>query len=743
MSIFPLFLVFFLIFKDLFFRSLVAAPLDTLVGAYYPWLDYKWGTITGVAVKNPIISDVFSYFFHFKHIGVEMLFSGDLPFWNKFVFSGTPFMATYHLNLFHPGNLAFLLPRYYGWNTYIVLSHLLAALGFYLYTRKLTPLIWPRLIGSLTYAFSGLMTTWSEFGTAVWAMAALPYILLSVDQFLAGKSKYLLLLTFSAASLALSGHVQILTYLCLLVPTYALFQTRSVKQLLFLGTAFGLGILVASFQLIPTFLFYQDSIRGLESYASGFNYGLTHPLQLIRLWAADFYGHPSTYNHFSDHYYHEYVNYLGAFTLAFIIPILFRRGTRFWSLVFLSSLFLAISHPISQFLFSVNIPILTFSSASRLFFLTGASAAVLLTMSLSRLDKLSYRLHIFLIIGILLLASGLWLAIVPQTSLVISLRNLVIPGSIMSLTAISLILPRRLLLPLLFLLMAFDMGRFYTKYNPFVPAKFAYPPTPTTQFLTSKTDNFRIVQTSGMMPPNTWAAYGLDSSEGYDPLHLLSYNRFYHLSEGKPYDSKPGRYLQLEDFQSKFLDALNVGYFLVASDSSPTTLNSRIAAEYPLVFQDAHSYVYQNPTARDRAYFVDRVSSFDSQSALIDSLSNATLDPATTAAIVSSSTYSASSSALVKDIVYTGSDIAVTVSTPQDNFLVLADTYAPGWTVTIDAAPAEILSANLAFKAVAVPAGDHRVVFHYLPPGWELGLSIGLISLCLSLSLPLLSHRVY
>lgn len=742
-AFFPVILFFLVVFKDLFLHQLVAAPLDTLVGAYYPWLDYKWGTVTGVAVKNPIISDVFSYFFFLKHIGIETLLSGTLPFWNRFLFSGTPLMATYHLNLFHPFNFVFLLPRYYGWNLYIVLSHFFAALGFYLYTKKFTSSPWPRLMGALVYAFSGLMSTWSEFATAVWAMAALPYILLSIDRVLDHQPKYLFLLSFATLCLTLSGHVQILTYSCLLIPCYILSRARSIKIFFILNITFVAGILLASFQLLPTYMFFKDSIRGLENYAASFNFGLTHPSQLIRLWAADFFGHPSTYNHFSDHYYHEYLNYLGSFTLAFVIPILFRRGTKFWSFVFISSLFLAVSHPISQLIFSLPVPILTFSSASRLYFLTTASSAVLLTISLSRLDSFSHRLRIILCICLLIITSAAWLGLVPSDKLIISLRNLVIPVGLLGSSAILLVSLRRLLLPLLFLLLAFDLGRYYTKYNPFVPAKYAYPSTPITDFLATQSGNFRVVQTPGMMPPNTWGAYGLDSSEGYDPLHLLSYNRFYHLSEGKSYYARPGRYLQLEDFREKFLNALGVTYFLTASDSSPTTINARITKNYPLVFRDFHSYVYKNPAARDRAYFVDRVISFSDEPSLISALSDMNYDPATTAAILSVQNYPASSIGLVKQIAYQNNNIDINVSTTQDNFLVLADTYAPGWTVSIDNVPAEILNANLAFKSVAVPAGDHLVRFSYIPPGWYPGLALAGLSLLLSLSLPFLSRKVY
>ena len=58
-------------------------------------------------------------------------------------------------------------------------------------------------------------------------------------------------------------------------------------------------------------------------------------------------------------------------------------------------------------------------------------------------------------------------------------------------------------------------------------------------------------------------------------------------------------------------------------------------------------------------------------------------------------------------------------------YVVLVDTYDPGWHATVDGAPTPLLRANVAFRAVNVPPGRHIIDLIYRPPAvlWGLALS--------------------
>jgi hypothetical protein len=68
-------------------------------------------------------------------------------------------------------------------------------------------------------------------------------------------------------------------------------------------------------------------------------------------------------------------------------------------------------------------------------------------------------------------------------------------------------------------------------------------------------------------------------------------------------------------------------------------------------------------------------------------------------------------------------------------YVVLADAFDPGWRGTIDGAPAPVLRANLAFRAVRVPEGRHRVEMAYRPRALLAGLVVSATALVVALGL--------
>jgi uncharacterized membrane protein YfhO len=64
-------------------------------------------------------------------------------------------------------------------------------------------------------------------------------------------------------------------------------------------------------------------------------------------------------------------------------------------------------------------------------------------------------------------------------------------------------------------------------------------------------------------------------------------------------------------------------------------------------------------------------------------------------------------------------------------YLLLTDTFYPGWRATVDGVPAEILRADVAFRALRLEPGEHRVEFSYQSVSLRWGAWISAVALLL------------
>jgi hypothetical protein len=71
-------------------------------------------------------------------------------------------------------------------------------------------------------------------------------------------------------------------------------------------------------------------------------------------------------------------------------------------------------------------------------------------------------------------------------------------------------------------------------------------------------------------------------------------------------------------------------------------------------------------------------------------------------------------------------EVQATLTVP--GLVVLADTYASGWTASVDGVPAPVVATNQLFRGVPAPAGAHRVRFEYRPRSLRIGAALTLAS---------------
>lgn len=77
----------------------------------------------------------------------------------------------------------------------------------------------------------------------------------------------------------------------------------------------------------------------------------------------------------------------------------------------------------------------------------------------------------------------------------------------------------------------------------------------------------------------------------------------------------------------------------------------------------------------------------------------------------------------------------------ESGFVVLADTFYPGWRLTIDGRPAPIYRTNRMMRGAAVPPGDHVLIYEYSPWSFRIGLMISTVGLAAVAGVGLAARR--
>ncbi|MBI1298105.1 YfhO family protein [bacterium] len=170
-----------------------------------------------------------------------------------------------------------------------------------------------------------------------------------------------------------------------------------------------------------------------------------------------------------------------------------------------------------------------------------------------------------------------------------------------------------------------------------------------------------------------------------------------------------------------------------------TLLDERTNTFLPLLpsdqghFRLVHSgdvKIYEALDVRSRAYMADRVDVVSSTENAITRLqTDRQLGIAVVEASADLNLQAGGGDAAI--IAYAPERVVVRTRTEDDSFLVLSDAYYPGWQATIDGAPTPIYPTNVLFRGVAVPAGEHEIVFSYEPQTWRTGVLISGVSIVL------------
>jgi hypothetical protein len=594
--------------------------------------------------------------------------AGHLPLWDRMQGGGYSPLVTFQNGVLHPLRwIVAIFPRDAAPSALIVLAVFLAFLGTFLFCeRELGLGVIASLTGAFAFAIGAGFMSFAEHSGALLPLAHLPWLLLLVRRSRVG-------LAVVIGLVFLAGHPALIFTTLGAAAVYAILETKSVKPLLS-GIA---GALLGAVALFPALAARPETWTYKTATYEGASYW---PLTMQQWWwtmGAALIDRRPPGGCCADHAaFFSYVGLAGA-ALAAVTFAAALVQRKYFAIVILvaGSFFLMIPGP--WLLGVCEMPPLRFLKAWYVAGATGFFFACAVAIGFEELARRGKRWH----------AIAVLLAVV----------------------------------------MVIDYG--WRAWPILAPHRLEPIPMSRTLAFLRAHGNDRFTGLFGRTHlANMSRVTGIEDVRENAPIFLQRYLAWWSLVDPRVRSRTYPTTRVTDRLQSPLVGDFNVRYVLEnrypsgnfhqtnwggARDSAL----SPFVAAYPIVFETPFLLIHERPAPRPRAHFAERVIAVPDLNEAMGVLRS---HPD---ACVIERRAAVPSVARGTAAVSYPSDSSAVLDTTSDTggIVVLHDTFASGWTATIDGKPAEVFPVNVLSRGVVVGRGAHRIRMTYMPPGLAAG----------------------
>ena len=725
-----------------------------------------------------LYSDLMSLNYPLKDWYRELLINNQLPFWTSLVGNGYPVFAEGQIGALYPPHLLLFrfLPTLLAFNLNLFLHFLLAALGTFVFCRislKLSSLA--SILAGLAYSFSGFFFTHLHQVNIILVVSYLPLVFLAIERIVKSqKFLWAFILALTLAFQILAGYVQLVFYTSLagllffvlleFIPQAASEQKRSFKKaLLLIVLAFILGFGLASVQLLSTWELTNFSVRAeglsLEA-AAEWDWPLWALSLFINPLAYDIYLPTPDFHPIKDALnLNVLYGYIGIIPILLVIWAIIARIRKRFVMIFLILLFGAFLFGMgrSTQLFTIFWEVIPgmkfFRQPVKILFLIEFCLAILAAFGWDYFKEFLAK------------KKPHWQNILPKFGLILIL--------------------------LTFMDLYFLNG---VRLQPTLSGREWFSAPPIVDFFKSQTDNlhFRYYTEStrnldyalfrdnkiqkelqNSFDPDFNVLYRIPSTQDWLTLFLKNQEK---LNENTMFLDGGTGSLRLQN--KKALDLQSVKFIIshLPIEDKELVLRQEFPLSRPIkhfgFFQTSQglktvtnttsaTYVYENQTVYPRVLFVNEARIIKNEENTLETILGKDFDPEKEVILEENRSNTdksqidtllrpfdsaqgfggqadnTDSKVMIKED--KESEVKIEVETEKPGFLVLSDTYYPGWRAYLETQidtdksqirtdntdkELKIYRADFAFRAVEVPAGKHTVKFSFEPTYWKLGLWI-------------------
>ncbi|HEX3332950.1 MAG TPA: hypothetical protein VHS57_01325 [Acidimicrobiales bacterium] len=262
----------------------------------------------------------------------SMLSHGELPFWNQYIFSGTPLMAGFNAGAFYPlMGLFVILPDRAAWIATEVILFSAIAIGMYVFLRALKLSTVACLLGAATFAFAGPVLSQVNHVDMTEGYVAIPWMLLAVLHIVRdGRWRWSILLGIGFATVILAGAPEAMLDEAILVIAFAAMSAGLDPQRWWrvlsrgaAGTALALSL--AAIQWLPGLEAIRNSQRGSGVFAAAGSFPTPFSIFAVVPYLDGGYGHLGEAQFFGQYNLPEVGIYLGILPLIALLTLLHPR----------------------------------------------------------------------------------------------------------------------------------------------------------------------------------------------------------------------------------------------------------------------------------------------------------------------------------------------------------------------------------------------------------------------------------
>lgn len=714
-------------------------------------------------------------FIPWRHYAWSLLRQGILPLWNPLNGMGAPLLANYQLAMFYPPAFPlFLLDELWGvsglaWGfTLLVPVHLAwGAAGMTRFLKQIGAGNRGQIIGGLAFGMSGYLVARGSFFSIIWAAAWLPWVMCWVEKLVTAGDKRETLktgltLSLLVAMMLLAGHAQLSWYSLVLAGLWFLFRTLhfggkvlAVRKIGILAVFGLLAVLMAAIQLFPTFEYLQQSQRASAyDIDSAMVYSFS-PLRLLGYLTPELFGNPGHNDFWGYATYWEDAVYIGlapfllALTTIGWIALKKNRGMPhrstaifLWS-ISLAGIILALGEntPIFPWLYSYIPTFDMFQAPARWMIWPTFSLSVLAGLAADRWTvpekKGKVILNLVAFGGIILAFSAGVASLVMIEWEPGIFRGLIYFGLALFATAFT---ARRISTGpaaekwriVAALVIVLDLFAASMRLNPTAPAGIWSTENKGLSDINQVRDGSRV-----WMYPNfeqtakyTWyfqfdnftnrTEWGALRSSQLANLNLLDnvpmVNNFDPMLPARYADWMERMADESPLTQRKWLSQVGAGAEIIPDPAG--------VMQTDIVPIDAESRFAWSPCAVQAASPEEAFVMTDRQVRGIEE-SNCFVVESSMASSASSITKSQSKILVTKD---DPNRITLTLDSTDAGWLMIRDSWFPGWQASVNDVKTDLVPANYLFKALPVPAGKPQIELEYKPISFGIGLVVSLLS---------------